>query len=508
MSLRPDIAPEGTNRRALILPGGGMRVAWQAGAIQRLHEEGLRFSHADGTSGGLMNLAALMSGVGPADLAARWRSLRPTGFVSPLSLRGYLRFPNLPAFGDFDGIRDRVYPHLGINVDRIRAAEGVSARFNICDFGAKAVVSVPQARITRDRLLAGMSLPMFTPAIEEEGTTWTDAVWIKDANLLQAVQDGASELWVLWCIGDTPAWKAGTLNQYVHMIEMSAIAALNAELAEIARLNTAIAGGARPFGHDQPIRVHVIRPALPIPLDPDYLAGRITGHALVDQGYMDASAYLAGMGPQGSALDGSATRTPAPPPGVSFRETMRGRIGFGTTDALAGWRDVNAVPLVLNATIAIRDIKGFIADPEHRAGMAAHVYSPRLGFLRPATASNFQLFAPTDDPDLVHMTYEVGLLLDGRPHFLSGRKHVRRGPPWHLWRETTSLHVHLHRGDAQGEVVAAGMLRLGLVDFLSLLATLSARDAQGGGRMGAVSRFMGFFAGTLARTYLPLGRKP
>lgn len=47
----PPIAPDAPNRRALILPGGGMRVAYQAGAVQALHEAGLRFSHADGTSG-------------------------------------------------------------------------------------------------------------------------------------------------------------------------------------------------------------------------------------------------------------------------------------------------------------------------------------------------------------------------------------------------------------------------------------------------------------------------
>ncbi len=248
MSHRPHIAPDQPNRRALILPGGGMRVAYQAGAIHRLHEEGLRFSHGDGTSGGLMNLGALMSGVAPDDLAKRWRTLRPTGFISPLSLGGYLRFPNLAAFGDFDGITDYVYPHLGIDADRITKAEGVSARFNVCDFARKAVVSIPHPEITEALLLAGMSLPMFTPAVHAKGTVWTDAVWIKDSNLLQAVQDGANELWVIWCIGNTPEWRPGTLNQYVHMIEMAAVGALNAEMAEIARLNTRIAAKEKPFG--------------------------------------------------------------------------------------------------------------------------------------------------------------------------------------------------------------------------------------------------------------------
>ncbi|MGJ8623890.1 MAG: patatin-like phospholipase family protein [Yoonia sp.] len=509
MSITSHIAPDQPNHRALILPGGGMRVAYQAGAIQRLHEEGLRFSYGDGTSGGVMNLGALLSGVAPDDLAKRWRSLRPSGFISPLSLRGYLKFPNLKAFGDFDGITGYVYPHLGVDIDRIQAQTGVLGHFNVCDFGAKSVVAVPHDKITLNQMLAGMSLPMFTPATQEHGKIWTDAVWIKDANLLKAVEGGANELWVIWCIGNTDQWRDGTLPQYVHMIEMSAIAALNAELAEIDRLNGMIANGEAPFGHKDPIIVHVIRPDLPIPLDPDYVAGKVSGDALVDQGYMDASAYLAKQSASGVPLTNAATKTDVPGQGVTFRETMVGRLSFDTTDPVTGGKDRNAIPVKLNATINIRDIGAFIRDPEHRAGMAAHLYSPRLGFVRPATHSNFQLFSPTSDPDLVHMVYELGVLLDGEPHWFTGRKHVRRGPPWRMWAETTTLYVHLHAGtDAQGRVVAAGVLRLGILDFLRLMGTLSARDCSGlRQKARAVGRFAAFFANALLDTYFPWGKE-
>src|SRR3954468_11728577 len=66
---RAPIAPtDGDNRCALILPGGGMRVAYQAGAIKALHDAGIRFSVADGASGGIMNLASLLSGATPDEL--------------------------------------------------------------------------------------------------------------------------------------------------------------------------------------------------------------------------------------------------------------------------------------------------------------------------------------------------------------------------------------------------------------------------------------------------------
>ena len=111
---QPDlvIAPEAPNRRALVLPGGGMRVAYQAGAVKALYDSGLRFSFADGASGGTMNLAALLSGITPDDLCRRWRGLNPVSFVSPRPLRAYFGFPVIGAFGDFDGIQHKVFPQL------------------------------------------------------------------------------------------------------------------------------------------------------------------------------------------------------------------------------------------------------------------------------------------------------------------------------------------------------------------------------------------------------------
>ena len=50
-----------TARRGLVLAGGGMRVAWQAGVIAALDEAGLIFEHIDGTSGGIFNAGALLS---------------------------------------------------------------------------------------------------------------------------------------------------------------------------------------------------------------------------------------------------------------------------------------------------------------------------------------------------------------------------------------------------------------------------------------------------------------
>jgi predicted acylesterase/phospholipase RssA len=206
--------------RSLILAGGGMRVAWQAGALRALAEEGLIFAHADGTSGGIMNLAMLLSGLSPAEICERWRTLDPRDFSSFLPLDEYLHGPQLEAMGDARGIREKVFPHLGIDVEKIRSATGLIGTFNVCNFTRKTNEVIPHERIDLDLLVAGMSLPIFMPPVQKGTTVYTDSVWIRDANLPEAMRRGADELWLLWCIGNTGEYKRGAFNQYVHMIEV------------------------------------------------------------------------------------------------------------------------------------------------------------------------------------------------------------------------------------------------------------------------------------------------
>ncbi len=497
------IAPEAPNRRALILPGGGMRVAYQSGAVKALFDSGLRFSFADGASGGTMNLAALLSDVTPDDLCRRWRSLDVADFVSLRPLKAYLKFPAVGALGGFAGIRNKVFPHLGIDFDKLRGTRSVRASFNVCDFDDKVVVAVPQEQMTLELLLAGISLPLATPPVRYQGRTYTDAVWILDCNLLVPVRAGANEIWVIWCIGNTPQFTKRPIEEYVHMIEMSALGALHNQFAEIAALNAQIARGERPYGHDRPIVVHLIKPTYPLPLDPDYLAGRIDGPTLVDSGYRDASAYLAAMNPAGVPLDPASSKMKVPGRGINFREAMTGRLTFGVTDPNAGYDNPAAIPFTLNASIDVRDIDAFVADPTHTGELTGHLYSPRAGFVLPGTGGVFRLFSPTADPKMTYMVYEISYRHDGKSYYFAGAKHVRVGWPWRAWRETTTLYVTLHEGDAAGPIVAAGIMRLNLFDLFALLGTFHATGCERPSESWrAILRFAAFFTRELWRTYV------
>ncbi|MET0525003.1 MAG: patatin-like phospholipase family protein [Nocardioides sp.] len=348
-------------RRALILAGGGIRVAWQAGVVQALDEAGLRFDHGDGTSGGIFTLGMLLSGVAPSELGARWRSLRVLRFVSMLPLRDYVRLPtSWPAFGGPAGVRDVVLPHLGVDVHAIRASTGMTGSFNVADFDDKVCVAVPHDEIDLERLVAGVSLPIFLPAVDSGGRTWTDAVWIKDANLLEAVRRGCDELWVVWCIGNSPRWGTGPLEQYVHMIELSANGALAGELAQIAEINERRARGEAVHGSTAPIAVHVVTPRRPLPLDPDFVAGRISAEALVAMGYRDAWSYLERRPVGGGPLDHTASKVAAAPLGCRLSVRLSGAVGASLILELA-------------------DLDAFVADPAG-ADVIGGIDAPAWGY--------------------------------------------------------------------------------------------------------------------------------
>lgn len=498
-------------RRSLVLAGGGMRVAYQAGVIRALLEEGLSFHHADGTSGGTMNLAMLLSGLSPEEMGDRWRTLDVTKFVSMLPFEEYLRFHKARAMGDADGIINEVFPHLGIDLDRIRSAQGIEGTFNVCNYTDKTNEVIPHTEAALELLVAGVSLPIFMPAVGYRGKQYIDAVWIKDANLTEAVKRGAEEIWLVWCIGNHGVYKDGMFDQYVHMIEMSANGVLFEEFDRINELNERIRNGDSPYGQTQPVKLHVVKPEYPLPLDPDFFFGRIDASTLVSMGYSDASRYLAGKREEGIPLTPSATRMKDPKPGIAFREKMEGWVSLGTDDPEEGARkgEASGTRLALNASIYIRDLPAFMNDESHSGTMAGHVAFDPFDDYLPSKTGLFNLFVERDTPETKWMVYEMQFEHDGRPYYLAGKKEVRDDPGFDLWEDTTTLKVQLHEGTGtDGPVAGAGVLKLEKDELIRLLGSLHATDAPNAAeRFNLVANFGAFFLGELWNSYKGLAER-
>jgi hypothetical protein len=211
------------------------------------------------------------------------------------------------------------------------------------------------------------------------------------------------------------------------------------------------------------------------------------------------------------SIPDQATQGPAGAAGgVAFREVMAGWFAIGARDTHEGAQRGRAdgTRLAMRVAIHIPDVPSFIRDPEHRAELGGTVAHASLGGTVASTAGVFRLFspppaAPHDTGPGVRMVYELGLMHDGAPHWLTGYKTVTGRAPWRLWPETTTLFTTLHRGgDASGPVVGAGILQLGPLDFGAMLTTM--RPAGGGG-IGTIAHFGAFFAGQLVRRYFRIG---
>lgn len=300
-------------RRSLVLAGGGMRVAYQAGVLAALEQAGLRFHHVDGSSGGTMNLSMLLTGQDSEEIGQRWRTLRQRDFSSLLPWRDYARSLRWPALGGARGLREKVFPHLGIDPGVIRRATGVTGTYNVCNFAAKTAEVVEHPDVDLDLLVAAVSLPVLMPAVVRGGTPYTDAVWIRDSNVPGAVARGSDEIWLVWCIGNTSVYHNGLFRQYVHMIEMAANGSLLRDLDYVADR-----------WPRRPVRLHVIKPEHPIPLDPAYYFGQIDAATLIGLGYQDACRYLDAPAPLSAPWDPGVTRMREAPAGAAARLILHG----------------------------------------------------------------------------------------------------------------------------------------------------------------------------------------
>lgn len=507
---RPYAAPDENYtgpKRALILAGGGMRVAYQAGAIRALLEAGLRFHHADGTSGGTINLAMLLSGLSPVEICDRWRTVNVHDFASLMPLETYLKAYNLLAMGSANGIRQSIFPHLGIDASAIQAAQGMVGTFNVCNYTRKTNEVILHEAIDIDLLVAAISLPIFLPPVEKNGNLYLDAVWIKDANLIEAVKRGAEELWVIWCIGNSDEYKPGVFNQYVHMIELSANGKLFEEFAYIEEVNGRIARGEKGYEQRQPVQLHIVKPLYPLPLDPDLYWGRIDTATLIDQGYTDAVRYLAEMHEAGLPFQPEVTQMRENTNGIAFKETMQGSFALDVTDPQAGTEKGKQIgsTMKIACAITIRDIDCFLSDPQHSGEITGHISFSPFGENIPAKRGLFNLFSPTDDPTCKYMVYELAFASHGQEYYLAGHKEVRTGPTYDLWRDTTTLYTRLHQGpDATGPVVGAGILTIDLEGFMKMIASMHTTHAHSIGEQAeTVLQFGRFFLGELWEKYRP-----
>jgi predicted acylesterase/phospholipase RssA len=493
-------------KRALILAGGGLKVAFQAGVLQVwLDEAGLTFDHADGASGGCFNLAMYVQGMSGQQIAENWRTFHPLVGVG-------LNLPELPrlAFArslfTLDAYRTKVFPKWGLDWDAIRAS-GRPATFNYYNFSRMRLETVEPAAMTEDKLAACVSLPMWFPPVVIAGDTCIDAVYNTDANLEEAIRRGADELWIIWTVSEGGRWADGFVNNYFQIIEVAANGRLRDVLARIEASNGALATGSHgEFG--RPITVKILRSEVDLHYIINAAADRFA--EAVNQGIATAREWCAAEGIAIAPLPDA----PSPPPGeavsLSFSEVMKGFISVGELDYDAGYHNgsTEGTPLTVHLTIRTDDVARFVTHPQHEAVVTGTVTFDPLGGQRPIESGSFNLLVDTENPERKLMSYRLVFRdADGDPVTLVGFKDVRAGEHHDPWTTTTTLYTRLLKGavakqaDAGATVLAAGIIRIHLLDFLAELTTFRVAGSSATARIAAATRFGTLFLGKLWDVY-------
>jgi predicted patatin/cPLA2 family phospholipase len=504
-------------KRSLILAGGGIKVAFQAGVLQVwLDEAGLTFDHVDAASGGLFNLAMLCQGMTGLEMANNWRNLDPRAGIN-FNASAFHQLLYAESLFTLDNYRNHVFPSWGLDWDKIRTSP-IKATFNVFNFSRKEIKVIEPAEMSEDLLVAGLSLTMWFPPVRIGGETYIDSVFMTDANIEEAIRRGADEVWVIWTVSEKDEWHNGFVANYFQIIETSADGHYRAICKRIEANNAAIqAGTSGEFGR----RIEIKE-----------LKADIALHYLIDFS-QDRLAEAVNLGVVRAREWCEQNNIPlAPYPGefpteihdaettISFTEEMTGFFTVGEMDYAKGYKEgrEQGNSVVFNLSMVINNVHRFVTWPSHDTDdMVGWVDCPSLGGKRPLDKGIFNLIVDQADPSVKKMFYRLFFRdhMD-RPYTLSGFKLIKDDPGFDLWSDTSTLYTRIFRGTVTAEqeaaleqdraglaqaVLGTGIIILPLINFLHQLTTFRTTGPTVGDRASALTRFGKMFLGKLWDVY-------
>jgi len=490
-------------KRALILAGGGMKVAWQAGVLQVwLDEAGLKFDIYDAASGGVFQLAMLCQGMSGTQIADNWRTLHPeaaAGFNFP----EIVKLPYAESLFTLDSFRSKVFTGWGLDWDKIRTSS-LNASFNVYNFSHHRLEVIDPGQMTEDRLCACVSLPMWFPPVIINGDHYIDAVYSTDANLEEAIRRGADELWVIWTVSRLSTWNPGFVATYFQIIEAAANGRYNDVRGRIDANNAAITGG-QPGEFGRHIEVKEIQGEVPLQYLINLSADRF--NEAVNMGVEAARHWCA---EHGLLLQPPIAQGEPDPTRLTFTEEMKGFVSLGETDYDRGYRKGQQArsAAYFHLTISIEGVFKFVGVPAETAKAEGYVEIPALGGQYPIEQGWFNLFRDQGNPTQKRMLYRLFFSnSDGKAFTLSGHKVIHDDPGFDSWHDTTTLFTNIFEGhvdeagEATAKVAASGILILHLLGFLQELSTFRVEGGDVRTKASALTHFGTFFLGKLWDVY-------
>ena len=496
-----------THKKALILAGGGIKVAFQAGVLQVLLDEAkLEFDYADGASGGVFNLAMWCQGMSGTDIANNWRAMNPRTGVD-FNWQEYGKLFYAKSLFTLDKFRENVFTGWGLDWQKINSTNK-HASFNVYNFSKHELEILKPEQMDEDWLCACVSLPMWFPPIEKNGSTYIDPVYNTDANLEEAIKNGADELWVIWTVSEEGIWRDGFVANYFQTIEVAANGRFKQILKRIEENNTEIANNQIGcFGRH--IKVKLLKAEVPLHYLINFSTDRL-GEA-VNLGVKYAREWCQ---KEGIKLIAPLVDYPIPvhtaQTKLQFTEEMKGFISLGESDYDQGFRRGKTMndALMFHLDIKVDGVNRFVVNPRHEADAEGYLECAAFGGRLPVEKGIFNLFVSDEDPAHKKMLYRLFFRdSTGEALTLSGFKDIKDDPGFDIWADTTTLFTHIYRGhvqandEAKSELMASGIIHIYLLDFLKQLTTFRVEGPTTEDKAAAFARFGKLFMGKLWDVY-------
>jgi len=205
---------------------------------------------------------------------------------------------------------------------------------------------------------------------------------------------------------------------------------------------------------------------------------------------------------------------------LNVTEWIKGYVGFGATDADAGFIQgiQEGTYFEHEVLIEMDDIDRFVAEPTHTAKMRGYVLCDRLGGKRTFENGTFNMLVDSAQPGLKFMFYLMPFTdASGKPYTMLGHKTIHDDHAFDLWSDITTLAIRIFEGDVKGPdmtslamgpsdfdgktPIAMGMLHIQILDGIKSAAsfTSSAKNPLDG--IAAVEKFGAFYLDRLWKIF-------
>jgi NTE family protein len=283
-------------KRALILPGGGGRGAYQVGVAKAMQEVGLEFEMAFGTSIGALNAALIAQG-GIKRLEELWCSIKPWDIFKLPSASQIGRIFLGRKLGLLDNSPLEQVMLREADLQKLKASKTKVGLIttDLCCLETRLIMtdSIMSTSELIDVLMATSALPIAFPPRQIHGSgLWVDGGLVRNTPMQAAIDMGAEEIFMVLLHPETVNVCPTNMWQLIARcldIVLDASARKELELAQL--YNRLIAEGAQEAVGMRSVRIEVIQPRKPVnttllEIDPD------RSKRLIQQGYEDAMDHL------------------------------------------------------------------------------------------------------------------------------------------------------------------------------------------------------------------------